>query len=119
VTELCSISINVRGHSPRKTEVKIMAGDFILHADGAFLDWSKTLVTYVAAHLTAFKVDEAVLAPVQTFLAAYQTAYDKTEDSNRRKAGVLAENEARNAFKAVLRTFIKASGLQSRCKRHG
>ncbi|GHT70624.1 hypothetical protein FACS1894110_22430 [Spirochaetia bacterium] len=85
-----------------------MAGDFIPHADGAFLEWSKTLVTYAAAHLTAFKVETAALTPIQTLLTAYQTAYDKAEDPNRGKVDVLEKNETRDALKAALRTFIKA-----------
>ena len=85
-----------------------MAGDFIPHADGAFLEWSKTLVTYAAAHLTAFKVDTAALTPIQTLLTAYQTAYNKAEDPNRGKVDVLEKNETRDALKAALRTFIKA-----------
>jgi hypothetical protein len=85
-----------------------MAGDFIPHADGAFLEWSKTLVTYAAAHLTNFNVQEAALTPIQTLLTAYQTAYTKTEDPNRGKVDVLAKNEARDALKAALRPFIKA-----------
>ena len=86
-----------------------MAGDFIPHADGAFLEWSKTLVTYAAAHLTAFKVDTAAITPIQTLLTAYQTAYDTAEDPNRGKVDVLAKNEARDALKAALRTFITIS----------
>jgi hypothetical protein len=85
-----------------------MAGDFIPHADGVFLDWSKTLVTYAAAHLTAFEVDTAALTPIQTLLTAYETAYDKAKNPNRGKVDVLEKNETRDALKAALRTFIKA-----------
>ncbi|WP_059370561.1 hypothetical protein [Treponema endosymbiont of Eucomonympha sp.] len=85
-----------------------MAGDFIPHADGAFLEWAKTLTSYVAAHLTGFNIQEAALAPIQTLLAGYQTAYDRAENPNRGKVDVLAKNEARDALKAALRTFIKA-----------
>ncbi|WP_162510929.1 hypothetical protein [Treponema endosymbiont of Eucomonympha sp.] len=85
-----------------------MSGDFIPHQDGAFLEWAKTLTSYVAAHLTGFNIQESALAPIQTLLADYQTAYDKAENPNRGKADVLAKNEARDALKAALRTFIKA-----------
>jgi hypothetical protein len=85
-----------------------MAGDFIPHQDGAFLEWAKTLTSYAAAHLTGFNIQEAALAPIQTLLAGYQTAYDRVENPNRGKVDVLAKNEARDALKAALRTFIKA-----------
>jgi hypothetical protein len=85
-----------------------MAGDYIPHADGAFLEWSEALVAYAAAHLTAFNVEQAALTPIQTLLTAYQTAYNQAEDPNRGKVDVLEKNEARDALKAALRTFIKA-----------
>jgi hypothetical protein len=85
-----------------------MAGDFIPHADGAFLEWAKTLVAYAEAHLTAFKVEQAALTPVQTLFTTYQTAYTAAEDPNRGKVDVLAKNEARDALKSAIRTFVKA-----------
>jgi hypothetical protein len=38
-----------------------MSTDYIPRSDGAFLEWSKTLVTYTAAHLTAFNVQQEAL----------------------------------------------------------
>ncbi|WP_187149465.1 hypothetical protein [Treponema endosymbiont of Eucomonympha sp.] len=64
-----------------------MSGDFIPHQDGAFLEWAKTLTSYVAAHLTGFNIQETALAPIQTLLADYQTAYDRAENPNRGKSG--------------------------------
>jgi hypothetical protein len=85
-----------------------MAGDYIPHADGAFLDWAKTFVAYAEAHVAAFKVDEGALADINTLLTAYQTAYTAAEDPNRGKVDVLAKNEARDALKSAIRTFVKA-----------
>ncbi|WP_062326773.1 hypothetical protein [Treponema endosymbiont of Eucomonympha sp.] len=81
-----------------------MAGDFIPHQDGAFLEWAKTLTTYVTAHLTNFNIQETALTPIEALLTAYQTAYTQAEDPNRGKVDVLAKNEARDALKAALRT---------------
>jgi hypothetical protein len=47
-----------------------MAGDFIPHADGAFLEWAKTLTS---SHLTHFNIQESALTLVQSLLADYQT----------------------------------------------
>jgi hypothetical protein len=85
-----------------------MANDYIPQSDGAFLEWSKTLVTYVAAHLTAFNVPQNALTHIQTELAAYETAYNAAQNPNRGKVDVLTKNEARDALKASLRTFVKA-----------
>jgi hypothetical protein len=88
--------------------VKKMAGDFIPHADGAFLEWAKTLLTYAAAHETAFNIPASAVTPIQVQLTAYETAFETAQDPNRGKVDVLNKNEARDALKASLRTFIKA-----------
>jgi hypothetical protein len=85
-----------------------MANDYIPQSDGAFLEWSKTLTAYAAAHLAAFNVPEAALTPVQTLLTAYETAFEAAQNPNRGKVDVLTKNEARDALKAALRTFVKA-----------
>jgi hypothetical protein len=85
-----------------------MSTDYSPQSDGAFLERSKTLAAYVDAHAAAFKVDEGVLANVQTLLTAYQTAYTKAAVPNRGEVGVLAKNEARDALKPAVRTFVKA-----------
>jgi hypothetical protein len=72
-----------------------MAGDFIPHSDGAFLEWAKTLTTYTAAHLTAFNVPETSLTPIQAQLTAYETAFEAAQDPNRGKVDVLTKNEAK------------------------
>jgi hypothetical protein len=85
-----------------------MAGDFIPHSDGAFLEWAKTLTAYAAAHLTAFNVPETALTPIQAQLTAYNTAFEAAQDPNRGKVDVLAKNKAKDALTATLRAFIKA-----------
>jgi hypothetical protein len=82
--------------------------DYIPHADGAFLEWSKTLVTYAAAHLAAFNVPETALTPIQTLLTAYETAFEAAQNPNRGKVDVLQKDEARDALKAAIRPFVKA-----------
>jgi hypothetical protein len=85
-----------------------MAGDFIPHADGAFLEWAKTLATYAAVHVSAFKLDEGALTAVQTQLTAYETAFEAAQNPNRGKVDVLNKNETKAALESGLRTFIKA-----------
>jgi hypothetical protein len=53
-----------------------MAGDFIHHQDGAFLEWTKTLVAYVSKKLTAFNIPAWELIPIQELLTAYETAFN-------------------------------------------
>jgi hypothetical protein len=72
-----------------------MAGDFILHSDGAFLEWSKTLITYAAAHLMPFNVPETALTPIQAQLTAYETAFEAAQNPNRGKVDVLNKNETK------------------------
>jgi hypothetical protein len=85
-----------------------MAGDFIPHADGAFLEWSKTLVAYVTVKLTGFNIPQEALTPVQGLLTAYETVFAAVQNPNRGKVDVLNKNEAKEALAAALRTFIKA-----------
>jgi hypothetical protein len=85
-----------------------MANDYIPQSDGAFLEWAKPLVTYAAAHLAPFTIPETAVTPIQTLLAAYDTAFEAAQDPNRGKVDVLAKNEARDALKSALRTFVKA-----------
>ncbi|MDR3334302.1 MAG: hypothetical protein LBT13_05375 [Treponema sp.] len=85
-----------------------MAGDYIPHADEAFLEWSKNLVTYTAAHLTDFSVNQTALTPIQALVTTYEMAYTTAANPNRGKVDVMAKNQARDALKAALRVFIKA-----------
>jgi hypothetical protein len=85
-----------------------MAGDFIPHADGAFLEWSKTLAAYVETHLTDFNIPPDAFTPIQTQLTAYETAFEAAQNPNRGKIDVLNKNETKNALESSLRTFIKA-----------
>jgi hypothetical protein len=85
-----------------------MANDYIPQSDGAFLEWAKPLVTYAAAHVAAFNVPQGALTPIQTQLAAYETAFEAAQNPNRGKVDVLNKNEARDALKTSLRTFVKA-----------
>ena len=85
-----------------------MAGDYIPHSDGAFLEWARTLIAYVIAHLLAFNIPQDALPPIQALLSAYETAFTAAQNPNRGKVDVLNKNETRNALKAALRTFVKA-----------
>jgi hypothetical protein len=85
-----------------------MARDFIPHSDGAFLEWSKILITYATAHVSAFKLDEGALTAVQTQLTAYETAFEAVQNPNRGKVDVLNKNETKTALESGLRAFIKA-----------
>jgi hypothetical protein len=84
-----------------------MAGDFIPHQDGAFLEWAKTLLAYVTPKLTVFNIPVGTLTPIQGLLTAYETAFNAAQNPNRGKVDVLTKNEAKEALIRVLRTFIK------------
>jgi hypothetical protein len=85
-----------------------MAGDFIPHQDGAFLEWAKTLVAYVSPKLTAFNIPQETLTPIQGQLTAYETAFEAAQNQNRGKVDVLNKNETKEALIQNLRAFIKA-----------
>jgi hypothetical protein len=85
-----------------------MAGDFIPHSDGAFLEWSKTLVAYVNPRLTAFNIPAGATTEIQALLTAYETAFEAAQNPNRGKVDVLNKNEAKESLTAALRVFIKA-----------
>jgi hypothetical protein len=87
---------------------KNMAGDFIPHQDGAFLEWAKTLLAYAGQKLTVFNIPEGILAPIQARLAAYEPAFKAARNSNRGKVDVLTKNEAKGALTASLRAFIRS-----------
>jgi hypothetical protein len=84
-----------------------MAGDFIPHQDGAFLEWTKTLLAYVSPKLTAFNIPAETLTPIQGQMTAYETAFEAAQNPNRGKVDVLNKNEAKEALTASLRGFIK------------
>jgi hypothetical protein len=85
-----------------------MAGDFIPHQDGAFLEWAKTLVAYVSPKLTAFNIPQETLTPIQGQLTAYETAFEAAQNPNRGKVDVLNKNETKETLIQSLRAFIKA-----------
>jgi hypothetical protein len=85
-----------------------MAGDFIPHQDGAFLEWAKTLAAYVTPKLTVFSIPQTALTPIQTQLTAYETVFNAARNPNRGKVDVLNKNEAKEALTGSLRAFIKA-----------
>jgi hypothetical protein len=85
-----------------------MAGDFIPHQDGAFLEWAKTLIAYVTPKLTAFNISAETLMPIQGQLTTYETAFEAARNPNRGKVDVLNKNEAKEALTQSLRAFIKA-----------
>ena len=84
-----------------------MAGDFIPHQDGPFLEWAKTLLAYAGPKSTAFNIPAGTLAPVQAQLAAYETAFNAVQNPNRGKVDVLTKNEAKDTLVTSLRAFIK------------
>jgi hypothetical protein len=83
-----------------------MAGDYIPHQDGAFLEWVKTLSAYITPKLTAFNIPSSALTPIQTELTAYETAFEAAQNPNRGKVDVLNKNEARE--KVFLQTLLSA-----------
>jgi hypothetical protein len=85
-----------------------MAGDYIPHSDGAFLEWAKTLIAYATAHETAFNVPAGTLTPIQGQLTAYETAFETAQNPNRGKVDVLTKNETKAVLETALRGFIKA-----------
>jgi hypothetical protein len=85
-----------------------MAHDYIPLADGAFLEWAKTLTAFAAPKVTAFNIPAGALAPIQGQLTAYEAAYEAAQNPNRGKVDVLTKNEARDALKVSLRGFVKA-----------
>jgi hypothetical protein len=85
-----------------------MANDYIPQSDGAFLEWAKTLTTYVSTRLTNFNIPAGTLTPIQTQLTAYETAFEAAQNPNRGKVDVLSKNEARDALKSSIRKFVKA-----------
>jgi hypothetical protein len=84
-----------------------MAGDFIPHQDGAFLEWAKTLLAYIPPKLTAFNIPAGTITPIQGQLTAYETAFNATQNPNRGKVDVLNKNEAKETLTQSLRAFIK------------
>jgi hypothetical protein len=84
-----------------------MAGDFIPHQDGAFLEWAKTLLAYAAPKSAAFNIPAGTLTPIQAQMTAFETAFNAAQNPNRGKVDVLTKNEAKEALTASLRTFIK------------
>ena len=85
-----------------------MAGDYIPHQDGAFLEWAVNLLSYTAANKERFGIAEAAITPLQTELAAYQTAHAAAIAPNHGKADTTAKNEARDSLKSALRRFVNA-----------
>jgi hypothetical protein len=85
-----------------------MAGDFIPHQDGVFLEWAKTLLRYVATKLATFNIPAETLMPLQGLLTAYETAFNAAQNPNRGKVDVLNKNETKEALIQSFRAFIKA-----------
>jgi hypothetical protein len=85
-----------------------MAGDYISHQNGAFLEWPKTLLACVSPKLTNFNIPTEALPPLQTQLTAYEAAFAAVQAPNHGKVDVLTKNEAKEALGHSLKTFIKA-----------
>jgi hypothetical protein len=82
--------------------------DYIPRGDEQFLTWAGNLIAYANGHAAAMKVDPETIQPLQAKLTAYQTAFNTASDPNRGKVDVLNKNEARDALKSDIRTFVKA-----------
>ncbi|GHU57074.1 hypothetical protein FACS189442_5990 [Spirochaetia bacterium] len=82
--------------------------DYIPRSDEQFLMWAKNLVTYASPKLAAFNIPSGALAPIQTELTAYETAFTAASDPNRGKVDVLTKDKTRDALKTSLRAFVKA-----------
>ncbi|MDR0525976.1 MAG: hypothetical protein LBG90_08935 [Spirochaetaceae bacterium] len=85
-----------------------MANDYIPSSDSAFLEWAKTLIGYVQPKLQSFNIPAEAFPPLQAELTAYSAAFSAAQNPNRGKVDVLNKNEARDALKGNLRTFVKA-----------
>ncbi|MDR3199437.1 MAG: hypothetical protein LBU34_16330 [Planctomycetaceae bacterium] len=85
-----------------------MIRDFIPQQDGAFLEWSKTLVAYATSYYTTWNIPSGAFNSIQMLLNDFETAYNQAELPNHGKVDVLRKDEARDAFKKELRAFIKS-----------
>jgi hypothetical protein len=88
-----------------------MARDYIPSNDGAFLDWAKNLITDTTAHVTEWHIEAAALAALQPLLTAFETAFTAFKSPNHGKEDTLNKNDARDALKAAIRSFVKANLL--------
>jgi hypothetical protein len=85
-----------------------MEHDYLPANDGAFLEWSKTLVAYATPYYTTWNIPSNAFQAIQMLLTDFEAAYHQAEQPNRGKVDVLRKNETRDAFKKELRTFVKA-----------
>ena len=85
-----------------------MANDYIPQTDGAFLEWTKTLVSYVSPKLASFNIPEGSVSPIQAQLAAYEAAFATAQDPNRGKVDIYNKNDTRDTLKSSIRVFVRA-----------
>ena len=82
---------------------------FIPEADAAFDSWQNNLVDKVASRAPALNIPLDAVAKVQTAQTRWKTAYAIAKDpATRTKGAVKEKQEAREAYEAVLREFIRS-----------
>ena len=79
---------------------------YIPAKDADFLDWSRNILTQTAAHADGWNIPAGAVTLLQSAFDAYQAAYIKAQDPNRGKVHTLKKNEARDALKAAMRSFL-------------
>jgi hypothetical protein len=82
-----------------------MSESFIPVKDADFLEKMKILLAYAAPRAAGWGISAEKLAELQSLLAAFQTAYDAAQDTNRGSTDVYRKKEARKALEAAARDF--------------
>ena len=86
-----------------------MSTDFIPKSDNKFVVWLKTLVAYLLAKVTEWKLPQADVDELETLAADFETALEVAENpSTRTKVSVQIKNDARKAAESKIRIFLKA-----------
>jgi hypothetical protein len=85
-----------------------MSHDYVPQAEGAFLEWARTLITYAGARTAAFNVPAGAITPLQTQLTEYEAAFNAAQNPNRGRVDILRKKETREALKTSVRIFVKA-----------
>jgi hypothetical protein len=96
-----------------------MAGDFIPHQGGTFLEWAKTLLAYVSPKLTAFNIPAETLTPIQGLLTAKENMGLPLHDGTRTSAPVpttIPELELDSSVIRQITVHFKDAGSDRRGK---
>jgi hypothetical protein len=82
--------------------------DFIPGKEAKFYAWVVTFFSYLIVNLQRFGVSQEVIVPLMSLRSDFEEKYAVAmAPSTRTRATVLAKNNAMNALKKALRTFIK------------